>query len=170
MRLSLALGSFLTTRKLSDSLLRVTQKTSSSLSTPRCTKSTYARSKMTISPDLIPAQTSAARMLSAALAYTKPLMRLNSCAIVVRAIEDTGLTTLSGNWLVRLSGGTSFGAVIVGTVGAAPGTNLINNRTDGCGDELCLGRYPARIAGDPTRIHRSCDAAAHARLKAPSLS
>jgi len=90
--------------------------------------------------------------------------------IVVRAIEDTGLTTLSGNWLVRLSGGTSFGAVIVGTVGAAPGTNLINNRTDGCGDELCLGRYPARIAGDPTRIHRSCDAAAHARLKAPSLS
>lgn len=80
--------------------------------------------------------------------------------IVVRAIEDTGLTTLFGNWLVRLSGGTSFGAVIVGTVGAALGTNLINNRTDGCGDDLCFGRYPARIAGDPTRIRRSYDAAA----------
>jgi arsenical pump membrane protein len=47
--------------------------------------------------------------------------------IVVRAIEDTGLTTLFGNWLIQLSGGTSFGAVMVGTVGAAFGTNLINN-------------------------------------------
>jgi hypothetical protein len=90
--------------------------------------------------------------------------------IVVRAIEDTGLTTLFGNWLVRLSGGTSFGAVIVGTVGAALGTNLINNRTDGCGDDLCFGRYPARIAGDPTRIRRSYDAAAQAHLKAPPKS
>ena len=47
--------------------------------------------------------------------------------IVVRAIEDTGLTTVFGNWLVHLSGGTSFGAVMVGTAGAALGTNLINN-------------------------------------------
>jgi len=47
--------------------------------------------------------------------------------IVVRAIEDTGLTTRFGNWLIHLSGGTSFGAVMVGTVGAALGTNLINN-------------------------------------------
>lgn len=47
--------------------------------------------------------------------------------IVVRAIEDTGLTAMFGNWLVHLSGGTSFGAVMVGTGGAALGTNLINN-------------------------------------------
>jgi arsenical pump membrane protein len=47
--------------------------------------------------------------------------------IVVRAIEDTGLTTLFGNWLIHLSGGTSFGAVMVGTAGSALGTNLINN-------------------------------------------
>ncbi len=47
--------------------------------------------------------------------------------IVVRAIEDTGLTTVFGNWLIHLSGGTSFGAVMVGTAGAALGTNLINN-------------------------------------------
>jgi arsenical pump membrane protein len=47
--------------------------------------------------------------------------------IVVRAIEDTELTSMFGNWLIRLSGGTSFGAVMVGTAGAAIGTNLINN-------------------------------------------
>jgi arsenical pump membrane protein len=47
--------------------------------------------------------------------------------IVVRAIEDTGLTMMFGNWLLHLSGGTSFGAVMVGTAGAALGTNLINN-------------------------------------------
>jgi arsenical pump membrane protein len=47
--------------------------------------------------------------------------------IVVRAIEDTGLTTAFGNWLIHLSGGTSFGAVMVGTLGSALGTNLINN-------------------------------------------
>jgi arsenical pump membrane protein len=47
--------------------------------------------------------------------------------VVVRAIEDTGLTTLFGNWLLRLSGGTSFGAVMVGTAGSALGTNFINN-------------------------------------------
>jgi arsenical pump membrane protein len=47
--------------------------------------------------------------------------------VVVRAIEDTGLTALFGNWLIHLSGGTSFGAVMVGTAGSALGTNLINN-------------------------------------------
>jgi arsenical pump membrane protein len=47
--------------------------------------------------------------------------------IVVRAIEDTGLTTMFGDWLIQLSRGTSFGAVMVGTAGAALGTNLINN-------------------------------------------
>ena len=46
---------------------------------------------------------------------------------MVRAIEDTGLTIMFGNWLIQLSGGTSFGAVMVGTAGAALGTNLINN-------------------------------------------
>jgi arsenical pump membrane protein len=47
--------------------------------------------------------------------------------VVVRAIEDTGLTVKFGNLLLRLSGGTSFGAVMVGTFGSALGTNLINN-------------------------------------------
>jgi arsenical pump membrane protein len=47
--------------------------------------------------------------------------------IVVRAIEDTRLTTIFGNWLIHLSGATTFGAVMVGTAGAALGTNLINN-------------------------------------------
>jgi len=47
--------------------------------------------------------------------------------VVVRAIEDTGLTVKFGNLLLRLSHGTSFGAVMVGTFGSALGTNLINN-------------------------------------------
>jgi arsenical pump membrane protein len=47
--------------------------------------------------------------------------------IVVRAIEDTGLTAIFGKWLLNLSGGTSFGAVMVGTAGSALGTNLIHN-------------------------------------------
>ncbi len=47
--------------------------------------------------------------------------------IVVRAIEETGLTMKLGELLLRLSGGTSFGAVMVGTFGSALGTNLINN-------------------------------------------
>jgi arsenical pump membrane protein len=47
--------------------------------------------------------------------------------VVVRAIEDTGLTVKLGNLLLHLSGGTSFGAVLAGTVGSALGTNLINN-------------------------------------------
>ena len=47
--------------------------------------------------------------------------------IVVRAVENTNLTTQFGQLLIHLSGGTSFGAVVVGTTGAAIGTNLINN-------------------------------------------
>ena len=47
--------------------------------------------------------------------------------VVVRAIEDTGLTIKLGNLLLGLSGGSSFGAVMVGTFGSALGTNLINN-------------------------------------------
>jgi arsenical pump membrane protein len=47
--------------------------------------------------------------------------------LVVQALETTGLTALFGQLLLRLSGGTSFGAVMVGTLGSALGTNLINN-------------------------------------------
>lgn len=47
--------------------------------------------------------------------------------IVVRAIENTHLTTAFGQLLVHLSGGSGFGAVMIGTLGAALGTNLINN-------------------------------------------
>jgi arsenical pump membrane protein len=47
--------------------------------------------------------------------------------IVVRAVEDTNLTALFGQLLLHLSGGSSFGAVMIGTLGAALGTNLINN-------------------------------------------
>jgi len=47
--------------------------------------------------------------------------------IVVRAVHETGLTTKFGNLLLHLSRGSSFGAVMVGTAGAALGTNLINN-------------------------------------------
>jgi arsenical pump membrane protein len=47
--------------------------------------------------------------------------------IVVRAVEQTGLTTKFGNLLLHLSGGSRFGAVMMGTAGAALGTNLINN-------------------------------------------
>jgi arsenical pump membrane protein len=47
--------------------------------------------------------------------------------IVVRCIEETGLTARFGSWLIHLAGGTSFGAVTVATAGAAIGTNLINN-------------------------------------------
>ncbi len=47
--------------------------------------------------------------------------------IIVQTVESTGLTAQFGKLLLHLSGGTSFGAVMVGTVGAAFGTNLINN-------------------------------------------
>ena len=47
--------------------------------------------------------------------------------IVVQAVENTGLTAQFGQLLLHLSGGSTFGAVMVGTGGAALGTNLINN-------------------------------------------
>jgi arsenical pump membrane protein len=47
--------------------------------------------------------------------------------VLVRAVEDTHLTAQFGQLLLSLSGGQSFGAVMIGTVGAALGTNLINN-------------------------------------------
>ena len=47
--------------------------------------------------------------------------------IIVQAVESTGLTAQFGQLLLHLSGGTSFGAVMVGTLGSALGTNLINN-------------------------------------------
>lgn len=47
--------------------------------------------------------------------------------IVVRALEGSGLTADFGQLLLHLSGNTRFGSVMVGTLGAAVGTNLINN-------------------------------------------
>lgn len=47
--------------------------------------------------------------------------------VIVRAVEDTGLTAQFGQLLLHLSGNTSFGAVMVGTLGATLGTNLVNN-------------------------------------------
>lgn len=47
--------------------------------------------------------------------------------ILVQALESTGLTEQFGQLLLRLSGGTSLGAVLVGTLGATAGTNVINN-------------------------------------------
>ncbi len=47
--------------------------------------------------------------------------------VIVQAVENTGLTTQFGQLLLSLSGQSSFGAVMVGTAGAAIGTNLINN-------------------------------------------
>src|SRR6266566_6266340 len=47
--------------------------------------------------------------------------------IVVQAVESTGRTAQFGQLLLHLSGGTDFGAVMVGTLGSALGTNLINN-------------------------------------------
>ncbi len=47
--------------------------------------------------------------------------------ILVRAVEETNLTAQFGQLLLHLSGGHSFGAVMVGTAGATLGTNLINN-------------------------------------------
>ncbi len=47
--------------------------------------------------------------------------------LVVQALESTGLTSQFGLLLFRLSGGAAFGAVMVGALGSALGTNLINN-------------------------------------------
>jgi arsenical pump membrane protein len=45
--------------------------------------------------------------------------------LVVQALESTGLTAQFGQLLLRASGGTIIGAVMVGTVGSALGTNLM---------------------------------------------
>lgn len=47
--------------------------------------------------------------------------------VVVRAMEDLGLTTAFGNALIRLGGGDALGTVLVTTAGTALGANLINN-------------------------------------------
>jgi arsenical pump membrane protein len=47
--------------------------------------------------------------------------------VLVQAVESTGLMTQLGQLLYHLSGGTSFGAVMMGTLSAALGTNIINN-------------------------------------------
>jgi arsenical pump membrane protein len=47
--------------------------------------------------------------------------------LLVQALENTGLTAQFGQLLLRLSGGSSLGAVLVGTLGTVAGTNLINN-------------------------------------------
>ncbi|MDQ6662672.1 MAG: SLC13 family permease [Chloroflexota bacterium] len=47
--------------------------------------------------------------------------------LVIQAVEGTGLTAQFGHLLIALSGGTSFGAVMIGTLGAALGTNVVNN-------------------------------------------
>jgi arsenical pump membrane protein len=47
--------------------------------------------------------------------------------LVVQAVEATGLTTQFGHLLLSLSGNSSFGAVMIGTLGSAIGTNIINN-------------------------------------------
>ncbi len=47
--------------------------------------------------------------------------------VVVQAVESTGLTTAFGHLLLHLSGGSSIGAVMIGTAGAALGTNIVNN-------------------------------------------
>jgi arsenical pump membrane protein len=72
--------------------------------------------------------------------------------IVVRAIEDTGLTTMFGNWLVHLSGGTSFGAVMVGTAGAALVQCPRNNVAYCAGRRLILKDVESRCAN---RINRA---------------
>lgn len=47
--------------------------------------------------------------------------------VVVQAVAQTGLTAQFGHQLLALAGQSSLGAVLVGTTGAAIGTNLINN-------------------------------------------
>ncbi|MGC9158938.1 MAG: ArsB/NhaD family transporter [Terracidiphilus sp.] len=67
-------------------------------------------------------------LLKAAKAISWPIFGfIAGMFIVVRAIENTGLTVKFGRLLLHLSGGTSFGAVMIGTFGSALGTNLINN-------------------------------------------
>ena len=66
--------------------------------------------------------------------------------IVVRTLEGSGLTAEFGQLLVRFSGHTTFGAVMVGTLGAAMGTNLINNVPMASCAQLCTRRCAACCA------------------------
>lgn len=67
--------------------------------------------------------------------------------IMVQALESTGLTAQFGQLLLHLSGGTSLGAVLVGTGGAALGTNLVNNVPMAVGLTASLhGLRPASLA------------------------
>ncbi|MBF6613519.1 MAG: arsenic transporter, partial [Chloroflexi bacterium] len=47
--------------------------------------------------------------------------------VMVQGIENLGLTAGFGRWLVALSGGQSWGAVLASVFGAAIGSNAINN-------------------------------------------
>jgi arsenical pump membrane protein len=47
--------------------------------------------------------------------------------IVVRAVENLGLTAAFGRWLLQLAGGSALLSVIVTAAGTALGANLINN-------------------------------------------
>lgn len=91
-------------------------------------------------PLSIVAVSGAALLLAGALAWKQTTIRDTSkhiswsifgfiagMFIIVRAVELTNITALFGQLLLHLSGGSSFGAVMVGTAGASLGTNLINN-------------------------------------------
>ncbi len=47
--------------------------------------------------------------------------------VLVQGIENLGLTAAFGRWLVDLSGGQSWGAVLASVFGSAIGSNAINN-------------------------------------------
>jgi len=74
--------------------------------------------------------------------------------VVVRAIEDTGLTTLFGHWLMYLSSGTILGAVLVGAAGSALGTNLVNNVPMAAIMTAALGSVEGAPLRDPARLRR----------------
>jgi arsenical pump membrane protein len=47
--------------------------------------------------------------------------------LLVQGVENLGLTAAFGRWLIELSGGTAWGAVPASVLGAAIGSNAINN-------------------------------------------
>lgn len=47
--------------------------------------------------------------------------------LLVQGVENLGITAAFGHWLIALSGGTTWGAVPTSVVGAAVGSNAINN-------------------------------------------
>jgi arsenical pump membrane protein len=71
--------------------------------------------------------------------------------VVVRAVEGTGLMARFGAWLLRLSGGTHLGSVLVGAFGSGLGTNLINNVPMA----VVMNSALAGIHGAPPDIQRS---------------